>query len=150
MPTLNDHHRALHALAGTWIGTEVMSPSPWDPVGGTATARIENRIVIGGFAVAQDYTQTRNGIESFHAHGVFRYDDASSQYELHWIDTMGWPSKFTGTLTNGILALELKMPQGAMRASWDLTVKDRITYASEVSGDSVNWGPFMKGEYRRG
>ena len=43
MPTVTDSHKRLHRLAGSWLGQETMHPSPWDPKGGAATARVENR-----------------------------------------------------------------------------------------------------------
>lgn len=149
MPVLTPVHTALHALAGEWRGREIMHPSPWDPVGGPADAHIVNRVVVGGLGVAQDYTQTRNGVASFFAHGLFRHDDSSGKYELHWVDSMGWPSKFTGALVDGVLTLTLQMPQGQMRATWDTRVPNQLSYRSEVSGDGAHWTPFMEGQYTR-
>ena len=46
MPKPGAAHARLHTLAGRWQGGENMHPAPWDPVGGTATALVENRIAL--------------------------------------------------------------------------------------------------------
>jgi hypothetical protein len=34
MPKPGPEHKRLEVFAGTWIGRELMHPSPWDPKGG--------------------------------------------------------------------------------------------------------------------
>lgn len=77
MPRPTEAHRRLHALAGDWTGTEKMHPSPWDPQGGTAEGRVQNRVALDGFAIVQQYEQRRGGQISFSGHGVFSWDAAA-------------------------------------------------------------------------
>ncbi|MGE5277442.1 MAG: DUF1579 family protein [Acidobacteriota bacterium] len=74
MPRPGEPHRQLRKLVGSWRGEERLSPSPWDPVGGTAVGRVENRSALDGFAVVQDYEQERNGAVGFRGHRVFSWD----------------------------------------------------------------------------
>ncbi len=127
-----------------------MHPSPWDAKGSVVQGVVRNTRALDGFAVLQDYEQSREGVENMRAHGIFRYDSTRSLYELHWIDSMGGaPSRFEGTLVNGLLHLELHTDHMHMRASWNLSVRDAITYSADISMDGVQWMPFMEGSYRR-
>ncbi len=89
MPKPTEAHRKLARLAGEWTGNEQLSPSPWDPQGGTAIGRCHNRLVADGFVLAHDYEQERGGAVNFHGHGVFSYDRSEQSYKLHWWDSMG-------------------------------------------------------------
>ncbi|MEK6677728.1 MAG: DUF1579 family protein, partial [Planctomycetota bacterium] len=64
MPQITEAHRKLEKLVGTWLGQEKMSPSPWDPQGGPATGKVQNRLALNGFFIVQDYEQQRNGSAS--------------------------------------------------------------------------------------
>jgi len=86
MPKPGDAHKKLSALIGEWSGTEKLHPSPWDPAGGTAEARVINRWVADGFAVVQEYEQSRNGQVTFRGHGVFWFDPQRDEYVMHWWD----------------------------------------------------------------
>lgn len=149
MPKPGPRHRALERLAGTWTGDETISPSPWDPAGGPAVARVKNVIAIDGFALVQDYEQERAGSVTYRGHGVLRFDAASGQYVFHWFDSMGMPpSEFRGTFDGDTLALASQGPMGHARASWKVAA-DRYDYAMEVSPDGATWHPFLAGTYRR-
>src|SRR5689334_22163707 len=89
MPKPTDAHKKLNWLTGNWAGEEKMFPSPWDPKGGMAKARIHNRSAIDGFNVVQDYEQEHGGAVNFRGHGVFSYDANQKCYVLHWWDSMG-------------------------------------------------------------
>jgi hypothetical protein len=65
MPKPTAAHKQLELLAGDWVGEEIMHPSPWATGGGTATARVRNRVGLDGFAVIQDYVQERGGEPTF-------------------------------------------------------------------------------------
>ena len=56
MPKPTAAHRRLEKLIGRWSGEERIHPSPFDPNGGLAMARLENRPALDGFAVVQDLT----------------------------------------------------------------------------------------------
>ena len=52
MPKPTDVHKKLERLAGKWKGEEKMYPSPWDPNGGIAVGRVNNRPALDGFIAA--------------------------------------------------------------------------------------------------
>jgi hypothetical protein len=150
MPRPGDAHHKLQALVGAWIGDERIQPSPWDPVGGPAEGSVENRLILDGFAVGHDYTQRRNGQVNFQGHGVFRYDAAADEYQLHWFDSMGQaPNVFRGGFDGPVLRLQTSYGGGHTRASWDMSEADRVRYAMEISGDGQTWQVFIEGDYRR-
>ena len=60
MPKPSDEHRRLHVLAGSFVGDEVIAPSPWGP-GGQAVGRFSGQVVCDGFFVAQDYVEEKDG-----------------------------------------------------------------------------------------
>ena len=89
MPKPSDAHQKLSRLVGNWRGEERLYPTPWDPKGGRALARVENKAALDGFAVIQEYEQAREGTVRFRGHGVFTWDDPRQCYIMQWIDSMG-------------------------------------------------------------
>jgi len=83
MPQPTAAHHRLEKLVGRWSGEERIHPSPFDPAGGIAVARAENRLALDGFAVVQDYEQERNGKISFRGHGVLRWEAHQQCYEMY-------------------------------------------------------------------
>jgi Protein of unknown function (DUF1579) len=121
MPKPGEAQAKLARLAGRWLGTERLSPSPWDSKGGTAVGRCENRIAADGFALAQNYQQERGGLVSFCGHGVFSYDPAEKCYLLHWWDSMGMgTSVFKGDFAGDTLRMTCRLPQGC--SCWMQTI----------------------------
>ena len=150
MPKVTDAHRMLERLAGRWSGQEKLSPSPWDPAGGMAIARINNRIALGGFAVIQDYEQERNGEVSFHGHGVFQYDANQKNYVLHWFDSMGMgANEFRGDCKDNVYTFMSKSPQGENRVTFDFRQNGKYTFKLEASMDGKQWMTFMDGTYTK-
>jgi hypothetical protein len=151
MPKPGAAHQKLSALIGDWTGDETLHPSPWDPAGGPAEARVTNRWVADGFAVVQEYEQIRNGEVTFRGHGVFWYDPERDEYVMHWWDSMGSPAnEYRGRLEGNRLTLGAPMPQGGQsRTSWLITDPDAHDFLMEVSPDGENWQPAMVGKYRR-
>lgn len=151
MPRPTDAHRRLVRLAGVWTGEEKMAPSPWDPQGGTAIGRVENRVVLDGFAVVQDYTQKRGGQVTFQGHGVFRWDAGEGCYVLHWWDTMGTPPNvFRGQFEGDTLSMTCQDAQGHFRVTWDFAETGRHSFRMDVSQDGAEWKTSMEGTYARG
>jgi hypothetical protein len=151
MPTLSDAHQVLARLEGNWRGDERLQPSPWDPAGGTAQATIENRVALGGFAVVQDYRQTRNDRADFLGHGVFSWDEARAEYVLHWWDSMGMPpNEFRGPFDGGVFTLICVSPQMRSRAMFDVSQPGRYRFRMDISMDGRSWQNFMEGDYTRG
>lgn len=149
MPKPGDAHARLHTLAGQWGGEEKLHPAPWDPVGGSATAFVNNRIVLGGFAVVQEYEQYRDGTPTFSGHGMFWWDGATNEYVMTWFDSMmGRPSDFRGSFDGDVLRLVNAMPQGGFsRCSFDCGMPGEYVFLMEVSPDGEHWAPAMEGAY---
>ncbi len=150
LPKPGPEQKALERLAGEWIGDETVHPSPFDPVGGKATSTVKNAVAAGGFALAQDYVQSRGGNVHFEGHGVFRWDGMAGEYALAWIDSTGFPpSEFRGKFAGEVLTLVSKNPMGMTRATWTLKGATAYEYRMDVSGDGSTWQPFLEGTYRR-
>lgn len=150
MPQPTDAHRKLEKLAGHWIGDEKISPSPWDPVGGAAVGRVNNRVVLDGFAVVQDYEQERGGRVSFRGLGVFQWDAMANEYVMHWLDSMGTPANtFRGQFDGDVLTLASQNPMGFCRAVMDFSRPDSYAFRMDISQDGQAWSPFMEGAMSR-
>jgi hypothetical protein len=150
MPKPTDAHKKLERLVGRWSGEEKMFPSPWDPKGGMAVARVNNKLALDGFAVVQHYEQERGGTVTFRGHGVFRWDPNQNTYMLYWFDSMGFPpNEFRGDFKDNILMMAYQGPQGHTRATFDLSQDRRYTFRMEVSQDGKQWVPFTEGLYTR-
>ncbi|MFQ5411817.1 MAG: DUF1579 family protein [Phycisphaerae bacterium] len=148
MPRPTEAHRQLEKLAGTWSGEEKLSPSPWDPKGGTATGRVENRSALDGFVVVQDYVQEREGAVSFRGHGVFSHDGEG--YVLHWWDTMGVPPNvFRGQFEGDTLTMTCNDSQGQSRVVCTVPDSEHYTFRMDVSQDGKEWYTFMEGTYAK-
>jgi hypothetical protein len=119
------------------------------PEGGEVTGRVDNRLALDGFAVIQEYHQSRNDVIIFRGHGVFGWDAAAQEHTLHWFDSMGLaPSVFRGRFDDEILTLTAQQDQGYTRATWDFTAERSYYYRMEVSPDGEQWLPFITAEYR--
>jgi hypothetical protein len=151
MPKPSAGHRRLELLAGTWEGAETMYSSQWDPEGGTAAGRSENRMALGGFALIHDYEQKRDGATTFTGHGIFTFDPKQELYSLHWFDSMGSPPEvFTGGFTGDVLTLGHGAPPFHVRLTWDMSNPDLMAAKMEMSKDGTTWKKMFEAEYRRG
>jgi hypothetical protein len=127
-----------------------MHPSPWDPAGGTALGRVENREALDGFVVVQDYAQERAGRVTFRGHGVFSWDAPRRSYVFHWFDSMGMPpNEYVGQFQGDVLTLSYQGPQGHSRAVFDLTQAGRYAFRMDFSPDGATWQTLMEGSYLR-
>ena len=150
MPKPSAAQKKLERLAGSWEGEETVHPSPWDPAGGKATGRVENRIAVDGFALVQDYEQDRGRPALFRGHAVVHHDAAAGDYVLRWIDNSGMgESTYRGTFEGDALTLASAGPMGHSRATWTLDGADAYRYLMEVSPDGAAWHPFLEATYRR-
>ncbi len=152
MPRPTAAHERLNPLVGKWKGEEKMYPSPWDPQGGMAEAKIDNQLMLDGFAIAQAYAQIRGGQVAFTGHGVLCYDSAAKEYQMHWWDSMGTPvNVFRGQFEGQRLVLQHKSPMGHSRCTFDLEKvgSGRYVFKMEMSQDAKQWAPFMDGHYSR-
>ncbi len=151
MSQVREEHRKLQALAGTWAGDEKVHPSPWDPQGGTATARTVARVDLDGFFVISDYTQERGGRVTYRGHGVFGWDPAQKGYAMFWFDSMGggFNEPARGQWEGNTLRVESKNPMGYGRYTWVFESPDRHAFSIEHSQDGKQWTPFLEGKYSR-
>lgn len=151
MPKPSDKHSRLDALVGEWAGEEKLHPAPWDPAGGTASARIVNRPILDGFGVVQEYQQERDGTVTFKGHGVFWYDNQNQEYVMTWWDSMGGSgTHYRGQFDGDRLVLGAPMPQGGhSRAVFDVGTPGEYAFLMEVSPNGEDWVPAMEGTYAK-
>lgn len=148
MPSPTAAHKQLDRLIGTWVGEETISPSPFDPQGGTATARVVNRGGLAGFVVIHDYEQRRGGAVSLSGHGVFSWDAAQQCHVMHWFDSMGGPPlRLTGQFAGDTLTLSNFDGEMYTQVSFDVGQPNGYRFKMEVSQDGASWSPFMEGSY---
>jgi len=142
-------HDALAPLAGVWVGTETMAPSEWAPKGGTADARVDNRLDLDGFVVVQNYEQRRGEEVTHRGHAVVWWDAKSKKYAMTWWDSMGKPPNvFRGDWENGALVLMHHSKDGISRATMRFD-DDRYRFTMELSPKGKKWSTWMTGNYRR-
>lgn len=150
MPTLSEGHKRLELFVGNWAGVEKMYPSPWDPDGGTAVARVQNHMILHGFAVMQDYEQERVGAVNLRGHGVIVWNQETNNYEFHWFSSMGTPpTLFTGQFEAGVFTLVNKGPAFHSRAIFDFRDQTQYVFKLDTSENGDEWAPFMHGEYKQ-
>jgi uncharacterized protein DUF1579 len=151
MPTVQEQHKKLQALAGTWAGEEKIHPSPWDPKGGGATSKSQARIDLDGFHLISDYVQERDGKVCYRGHGVFGWDPAQKKYTMHWFDSMGMHSgePALGTWEGKKLTFQQKSPMGHARYTYTFESEGRHTFTIENSQDGKSWATFMEGRYNK-
>src|SRR5438445_12778933 len=87
MPKPGPEHQKLGWLAGRWEGEERLSPSPWEPEGGTAVGRYEWRPALDGFYALGDYRQQRDDVVNFRGHAVIGWYSATSRYVTYCLDS---------------------------------------------------------------
>jgi len=150
MPKPGPAHQKLELLAGQWTGEELIMPSPMDPTGGPANSKVDNRLLLEGFILVQDYVQERSGRVNFEGHAVISYDAGTDTYVMDWWDSYGLTrSEYRGKLSGSTLTLESATAMGRARATYDLSKPGLYEFSMEVSMDGKNWATFMTGSYRR-
>jgi hypothetical protein len=150
------NHNRLGALAGEWIGDEVVAPSPWDKRGGKAVSRTTARMALGGRALVTDYVEERNGKVILEGHGVYTWE-ARDVYRRWWFDTSG-PGP-DATLEGRWVGDTLTIERPALTAGKAGRV--RYVYTVEPGGHAFvfrieqatktgePWRTLMEGRYRR-
>lgn len=150
MPKPTEAHKKLALIAGLWAGEEKMMPSPWDPKGGTATAKVSSRLALNGFVVVGDYQQMRDGVCTFEGHSVWWYDGNQGCYVLHWWDTMGVaPNVFKGNFDGDTLTMTCVDQQGHSRLTYTYSGANSLRSIMEMSQDGKNWMKLFEGSYSR-
>ncbi|MGO4571919.1 DUF1579 family protein [Microvirga sp. 2TAF3] len=150
-PQPGAEHQRLQALAGAWIGDEVLSDTPWMK-GGKATGFVETRMTLGGFVLDQDYRQERDGGETLRARGLFTFDSDRGEYRLFWFDDLGFApaDPAGGSWEGGTLTVLRKSPRAIARHAFAIRSAQEYELAIENSWDGgATWMPVLTGLYRR-
>ncbi|MBB4687882.1 DUF1579 family protein [Amycolatopsis jiangsuensis] len=150
LPTRGRAHEALTAFAGEWSGTEELAETPWAPAS-RATATCIYRCALAGFAVVQDYEQTREDGTQFHGHNVFTVDPATGNTLWYGFDSYGFPpvAPARGGWREGALHLEKHTDRGVAqhRLATDGAV---LTHEIDLRlGDDLEFRPFLRARYTR-
>ena len=149
MPQPGAPQKQLAKLAGNWSGDEKLEPSPWDAKGGPAKGSVKNRVVVDGWAVVQEYEQTRDGKVSFKGHGVFSHDASKDVVVFNWYDSMsGGPWTYTGNWKGDVLTVSGESGGGKGRCVFDVT-GGTYKFSLDVSQDGSQWNTFMSGTYKK-
>ena len=151
MPKPTKHHEKLATMVGEWTGEETMSPSPWDPKGGTATSRTSTRLELGGFFLLTDYVQERDGRVSYRGHGVVGWDAGQERFTLYWFNSMGIDpgAAALGTWEGDVLRFQHQHDMGHSRYTYTFDGPDSYTFTLEHSLDGQEWMTFLQGTYKR-
>ena len=151
MPKPTKEHRRLAELAGRFTGRETMHPSPWDPAGGPATATVDARVALDGFALISDYAQSRNGKVTFTGHGIITWDAVQKTYLMYFFDCMGFPPRAParGQWEGDTLTFLEENAMGNSRHRYHVTGDGKYDYTLEMSLDGTNWRTFLEGSYGR-
>ena len=151
MPAPTEHHDRLEAMVGTWRVEETMAPSPWDPVGGPATATSVGRRDLDGMHLIVDYQQTRDGGISFRGHGVYGWDPTVGCYTMYWFDSMGFDpgGPAQGTWEGDTLTFVAERSHGHSRYVYTFEGPDRFRFHIEMSPDGSTWSRWLDSVYTR-
>lgn len=109
-------------------------------------------MTLGGFWLALDHKQYRNGETVFEAHARLTWDAEAAQYVMAWFDGFGFvaPSLARGDWTGSDLVLIRTSPRGMARHTF--SVGDQCALATRVENSfdgGVTWSAVMTGHYRR-
>lgn len=141
---------ALARLAGTFLGTEHMHPSPWMPEGATARGLSRCRPALSGRAVVLDYEQTLDGRTTFEGHGIYTPGPEPGTVVLHWFDSHGsGPERFEGAWQGDRLVLQSRNALGHARMTHDHSVPTELRSTMEMSPDGTTWSTLFDGHYQR-
>ncbi len=150
MPTPTDAHKKLEMLAGSWTGQDILHPSPWDPKGAEANARVECRMALDGFVLLEDYEQKRDGKVSFTGHAVYSYDAVEGRYTVHWWDSMGMRvNVYHGQFEGDVLEIVCVNETGHSKITTDLSEPGKLRFHMDHSQDGVEWSHCMESVYER-
>ncbi len=151
LPRPSPEHRSLARMAGTWVGAETISPSPWAPAGGLGQGRIEAALQIDGFFLISDYQQQVDGQVVFRGHGVYGWDATVRRYTMHWFDSMGDNPGVPalGVLEGERLTFVRQSPTGHGRYIYDFEADGRYRFRLQTSADGRIWETVMAAVYTR-
>lgn len=86
-----------------------------------------------------------------HALGVFRWDAATREVVLWWLDSLAAePREFRGRFDGERLTLVSRAARGQARVTYEFDPPDAYSYTLEASPDGVEWQLYLRGAYQRG
>jgi len=151
MPTIRvEMARLTDLFVGTWRGEETLFPSEWDPAGGAAFGTWTVRPVAGGFALAVDYVEERDGVVTYQGHGVHAQDARDGQLYAFWFDNVGVvPTAGARATLDGVRYRYTEVrPGGHTRFTYAWEGQE-MGFTIERSPDGATWTPFHVGRYHR-
>ncbi len=147
MPAPGAPHKILHKLAGSYVGDEVMYPSPWSPEKQNRKCTIQARS-LDGFFVISDYEQTMDDKVTFRGHGVYSFDPQADEYKMYWFDSMGGAGGVaSGFYEGNQLTFQNTSPMGHHRYRYTFEA-DHTRFEMAMSQDGEEWQTMMDGRYR--
>ena len=150
MPKPTAEHHKLAAFAGSWIGEEILYPSPWAPEKRQAIGRFENRMGLDGMHLVTDYEEERDGDIVFRGHGVYGWDARKQRYTMFWFDSMGLsPHETLGVWDGDTLTFENQGEHGRSRYTHQIRDANSYRFTIENSRDGKDWSLMMEGTYTR-
>ena len=137
-------------FAGEWTGEEMVYPSRWT-AGGPATSHVTARIDLNGFYLIQDTRQTRDGKETFAAHGVFTYDRDGSALQTVLAQFARLLPAVAGL--RRLERQELILVRGSLRGNarhvYEIIDDNSYSMKIQFSPDAEGWADVLTGVYRR-
>jgi hypothetical protein len=109
-------------------------------------------MTLGGFWLALDHKQRRNGETIFEAHARLTWDADAAQYVMAWFDGFGFvpPSLARGDWVGSDLVLIRISPRGMARHTFSTAIEGVLAMRVENSFDGgATWSLVMTGHYRR-
>jgi predicted enzyme related to lactoylglutathione lyase len=101
---------------GHWSGEEWFAPGPGAPAAERVAGRSAARLILGGRGLASEYEQETDGVKSFVAHTVIRWDGAAEEFAMHFYsDPGGDPMEMRGRREGHAVVFEGQGPGGPMR-----------------------------------
>lgn len=150
MPAKTAAHEALRVLVGEWAGVEELATSAWAPAA-KAEATAVYREALDGFAVVQDYVQTRDDGGRLEGHNVFTVDPQTQETLWYGFDSYGYPpgEPARGQWRDGTLHLEKRTPRGVARHRFTPT-DGKLTHEIDVKmGEAAEFSAFLRARYNR-
>lgn len=151
MPEPTEAHEFLSTFAGEWEGEEILHPSEWMKERRTATGRFSSKMILRGFFLAHEYSESRDGQVMFEGHGVYGWDGKRERYTMHWFDSMGYPPGETlGTRDGDTLTFESGEGDRRSRYMYSRDGDDQLRFSIASSTDGgQTWSFMMEGTYTR-
>ena len=141
----------LSALAGNWVGDELIATTRWGQ-GGSATGHIRARPELNGRILVQDYREERDGKTALQVHAVFVAGPEFDQFNLYWFDSYGFVpvTPAPGLWDGARLTFVRSSSRGQTRHVYEPQGSGTFSLKLESSFDSgVSWEPVLTGMYRR-